>query len=100
MIKELIETKCIQTGNFQLKNGQMSKYYYNMKKLISFPDLLKKIGDQIYKELGDFDIICGIPYGGLPIATYISTTYNKPMIIVREDKKKYGTKEQLSLIHI
>lgn len=95
MIKELIETKCIQSGNFQLKNGQMSKYYYNMKKLISFPDLLKKIGDQIYKELGEFDIICGIPYGGLPIASYISTTYNKPMIIVRENEKKYGTKEQI-----
>ncbi len=95
MIKELIETNCIQIGCFVLKNGQTSKYYYNMKNLISFPELLKKIGDKIYEQLGEFDIICGIPYGGLPIATYISVTYNKPMIIVRDEEKKYGTKKQI-----
>ena len=95
MIKELIETNCIQIGGFVLKNGQTSKYYYNMKNLISFPELLKKIGDKIYEQVGEFDIICGIPYGGLPIATYISVTYNKPMIIVRDEEKKYGTKKQI-----
>ncbi len=38
--------------------------------------LFKKIGDELYKILSDFDIICGIP-------CYISTTYNKPMIYIR-----------------
>ena len=80
MIKELINTNCIKIGKWTLKNGETSKYYYDIKNIISNPNLLKKIGDKIYSMLNDFDIICGIPYGGLPIAVYISTTYNKPMI--------------------
>ena len=95
MIKELIEKNCIKIGNFTLKNGETSKYYFDMKNIISYPSLLKSIGDMIYNKLGDFDIICGIPYGGLPIATYISTRYNKPLIFVRDAPKDYGTKKQI-----
>ena len=93
MIAELIENKCIQIGNFKLKNGDTSKYYFDMKSLVSFPNLLKRIGDELYKKLDDFDIICGIPYGGLPIAVYISTTYNKPLIYIRDKAKSYGTQK-------
>ena len=64
-----------------------------MKNIISNPILLKKIGDKLYNLLDDFDIICGIPYGGLPIATYISTKYNKPLIFVRDKLKLYGTQK-------
>ena len=45
--------------------------------------------------LPSFDIICGVPYGGLPLATYISTKYNKPMILVRDKSKLYGTQKQI-----
>jgi len=91
IIEKLIKSNCIKIGKFKLKNGKISKYYFDMKNLISFPELLKEIGDKIYEQLGEFDIICGIPYGGLPIATYISTQYNKPMIILRDKVKEYGT---------
>ena len=91
IIEKLIASNCIKIGKFKLKNGQFSKYYFDMKNLISYPDLLKEIGDKIYEQLGEFDIICGIPYGGLPMATYISTQYNKPMIILRDKVKEYGT---------
>lgn len=93
MIEELIKADCIKIGNFKLKNGEVSKYYYDMKNLISHPQLLRKVGDTIYNMLDDFDIICGIPYGALPIATYISTQYNKPMIYIRDKVKSYGTEK-------
>ena len=93
MIDELIKANCIKIGNFKLKNGEVSKYYYDMKNLISHPKLLKKVGDTIYNMLDDFDIICGIPYGALPIATYISIQYNKPMIYIRDKVKNYGTEK-------
>jgi len=91
LVEKLIQANCIKIGDFTLKNGSKSKYYFDMKNLISSPLLLAEIGDLIFKMLGDFDIITGIPYGGLPIATYISTKYNKPMIILRGSTKKYGT---------
>lgn len=93
LIEQLINSNCIKFGNFQLKNGEHSKYYFDIKNIISYPNLLKKIGDDLYKQLGEFDVICGIPYGALPIATYISTKYNKPMIYIRNNTKNYGTKQ-------
>ena len=95
LIKELINANCIKFGNFILKNGEVSKYYYDMKNLVSNPMLLKKVGDELYNLLDDFDIICGIPYGALPIATYISTQYNKPLIYIRDKQKAYGTQKMI-----
>ena len=51
MINELIKTGCIKVGNFKLKNGDFSKYYFDMKHLVSYPELLSKIGDQIYLQI-------------------------------------------------
>jgi len=93
MIDKLITSGCIKIGKWKLKNGEISKYYFDMKNIISNPILLKNIGDKLYNLLDDFDIICGIPYGGLPIATYISTKYNKPLIYVRDKLKSYGTQK-------
>ena len=91
IIDSLFKTDCIKTGKFILKNGDVSKYYFDLKNIISTPSLLCEIGDMVYSNINtDFDIICGIPYGGLPIASYISTKYNKPMIILRSTKKDYG----------
>ena len=95
MIKQLFDTNCIKCGKFKLKNNNVSKYYFNIKNIISNPTLVKDIGDALYEKLDDFDIICGIPYGGLSTAMYISTTYNKPLIIVRDKPKEYGTKLQI-----
>ena len=95
IIKELFKTNCIKLGHFTLKSGEVSKYYYDMKNIISNPSLLKQIGDELYNLLDDFDIICGIPYGALPIATYISTQYNKPLIYIRDKQKEYGTQKMI-----
>jgi uridine monophosphate synthetase len=62
-----------------------------MKNLVSYPRLLKSIGDEIYKNIsGKCDLLCGIPIGSIPICSYISTTYNIPMIMVRPSVKNYG----------
>lgn len=95
LIPRLVEANCIQIGQFKLKSGDISKYYFDMKNLVAHPLLLKEIGDALYKKMGEFDIICGVPYGGLPIASYISTTYNKPLIYMRDSVKKYGTQKRI-----
>ena len=96
-INDLIENECIKEGNFKLKNGEVSKYYFDMKKLISYPELLKKIGDAVYEMIDkdNCDLLCGVPIGGLPICSYISTKYNIPMIIVRNEVKSYGSCKQI-----
>lgn len=97
IIKGMFDSNCIKTGEFLLKSGELSKYYFDLKNLVSFPNLLKMIGDEIYKIIKkeNCDIICGVPIGGLPLCTYISITYNIPMIIVRNEVKNYGTSKQI-----
>ena len=106
IINKLKEANCIRKGYFLLRNGETSKYYFDMKNLISHPELLSEIGDMIYiKFIKDKVIstnrtnnkvrICGVPLGGLPISTYISTKYNIPMIMLRDKVKNYGTQKQI-----
>jgi uridine monophosphate synthetase len=98
IIKILFDLGCIKSGKFTLKNGGISKYYFDMKNIVSDPSLVSVIGDWLYKELiqnGEFDIICGVPYGGLPFACYISTKYKKPMIMLRDKPKEYGLKKRV-----
>ena len=48
IINKLKETNCIKEGSFILRNGETSKYYFDMKNLVSHPELLSQIGDMIY----------------------------------------------------
>ena len=93
---KLIETGCIKYGKFKLKSGEISKYYFDMKGIVSYPNLVKEIGDKMYELIAsECNLLCGVPMGGLPICSYISTRYNIPMIMVRNEVKDYGTNKQI-----
>ena len=100
IIDSLLTNNCIKEGSFKLKNGEISKYYFDMKNLVSYPSLLKQIGDEIYHKIdkSQCDLICGVPIGGMPICSYISTTYNIPMIMVRKEIKFHTTKIKYLLL--
>ena len=96
MLDELIENNCIKYGSFKLKSNEISKYYFDMKSIVSYPALLKKIGDEIYQKIDkECDLLCGVPLGGLPVCSYISAQYEIPMIMVRDEVKSYGTNRQI-----
>ena len=96
MLSKLLQTECVKTGSFQLKSGEISKYYFDMKQLVSHPELLKEIGDKMFDLIDkDCNLLCGVPIGGLPVCSYISIQYNIPMIMVRDEKKTYGTQKQI-----
>jgi uridine monophosphate synthetase len=97
LIQFLYEYNIIKIGKFTLKSGIISRYYFNIKEIISEPNLLKYVIDYIsfYTNEHSFNKICGIPLGGLPIATGLSLKSNKPLIFVRYEKKKYGLREQI-----
>ena len=41
------------------------------------------------------DLICGVPYAALPLATLVSVDSNKPMVMCRKEAKSYGTAQML-----
>jgi uridine monophosphate synthetase len=47
----------------------------------------------------DYDRICGVPYGAVPIATTIALQTHEPLITVRKGIKEYGTQKMIGRIY-
>src|SRR3989344_6407535 len=92
LILELHEVRIIDFGKFRLKSGLISPYYLDLRLLVTFPTLLEFVSDVIWDRvrLIPFDLVVGVPYAALPIATALSIKRNKPLIMVRKERKDYG----------
>jgi orotate phosphoribosyltransferase len=94
IIKELKKNNIIQHGKFILSSGIESSIYIDMKKVISFPKINKEICIELSKKITDTNnIVCGAPYGAISYASIISVLNDMPMIFLRKETKKYGTKK-------
>jgi uridine monophosphate synthetase len=93
----LLEAGCIKFGQFTLKSGMISPIYIDLRRLVSFPQLLQEVA-KAYLPILDklsFDRIAGLPYAALPIATCISIQGGWPLIYPRKELKDYGTKAEI-----
>merc|ERR1712223_2328839 len=67
--------------------------------MVSDPKLMaaiaKIMGGMIEESKIKSDLLCGVPYTALPLATLISVSQDIPSIIKRKEKKAYGTKKML-----
>jgi uridine monophosphate synthetase len=94
---KLHEIGAIKFGEFTLKSGMKSPIYIDLRVLVSYPEVLKLVADamsRVAKTL-TFDLIAGIPYTALPIATAMSIAHNWPMVYARKEVKDYGTKKKI-----
>jgi uridine monophosphate synthetase len=96
-ILKLHDIKAIKFGEFTLKSGLKSPFYFDLRDMISYPEILDGVADLIVNQVKDleFDYITGIPYTALPIATLVSDILNKPLIYIRKEEKSYGTKNNI-----
>lgn len=98
---ECYKLSIIKFGRFTLKSGIESPFYVDLRPLASDPKILKNLANYLLEmlPLDNFDLICGVPYAALPMATAMSLESYIPLIIKRKEAKSYGTKKLIEGIY-
>ena len=93
LIGLLKENEVFLKGDFTLSSGKKSDYYINMKKAITEPEILSTIAKLITDKIADDDVdkVAGPALGAVPIATAVSLESKIPLLMIRKEKKGYGT---------
>mgnify|MGYP003872852477 CR=1 FL=1 len=92
---DLYKHECILFGEFKLTSGLTSPYYIDLRITPSFPQLFKKIIN-VYKEHVSPlkpEVIAGIATAGLPLASVLAYEMSLPLVYVRKEERKHGTKK-------
>lgn len=80
------------TGEFKLRSGNISNFYWDKYRFESNPALLTAIAEEMVKLLpSGCDGLAGLELGGIPLATAISLQTGIPCFYVRKAAKTYGT---------
>ena len=94
-----IQIGALKFGEFELKSGRVSPYFFNMG-LFSTGQALKNIGDFYASALEEsdieFDMLFGPAYKGIPLASVMSASLfmnhdkDVPFVYNRKEKKDHG----------
>jgi orotate phosphoribosyltransferase len=91
LIKRVKETAYLE-GDFILRSGKRSKYYLDKYLFETCPDILKALGEEFAKHVGDnVTLIGGAELGGVALAAATAMETGKNWVIIRNSKKGYGT---------
>ncbi len=85
-------------GDFTLRSGRKSKYYLDKYLFETQPDILAELATRFAEHVTSdpigIDRIAGPELGGVPLATATALHTGKPMVLIRNAKKDYGTAKQ------
>lgn len=91
----------IKLGLFTLKSGKKSNVYFDFKGLNGHPELVRRLSVML-SELINTDnpannnyCLAGVPLGAISYSTHVAHILNKPMVLIREEKKTYGLESQI-----
>jgi orotate phosphoribosyltransferase len=91
-LAERIRAASYLTGEFKLRSGLTSSFYWDKYRFESDPVLLRAVVAELQKLLPpSFDRLAGLELGGVPLATGLSLQTGKPCLFVRKQAKTYGT---------
>ena len=99
IIHDLVSHNIIEYGEFILKSGEKSNIYIDLRKLTSYPKILKSICRLLNQEINNVNTpyasLLGVPTGGYSFAQGCSILSNIPCIFLRKETKNHGKNKLL-----
>ncbi|VDO07710.1 unnamed protein product [Rodentolepis nana] len=95
----LFQIGALNFSGVQLKTGEVTPVYFDIRLTMSDPLLLQEITESMYEMVCDrtshhkFDLVTGVPAAAVALATSVSIQQNLPMILTRKAVKDHGTKK-------
>lgn len=102
-LRDIIEARSFQLGDFELASGQRSRVYFDMKLTLLHPEGINLATDLILDRIQDdkVDAMGGLSMGADPIVAVLAAkALNRPAapqsyFYVRKEVKTRGTKKQI-----
>jgi orotate phosphoribosyltransferase len=91
LIDALREADAVQFGEFDLAHGGTSEYYVDKYLFETDPNCLETVAEAFASRLESDDKIAGVALGAVPLAAATSVAASAPYVIVRKQRKDYGT---------
>lgn len=93
---ELLLQVSLLRGDFTLRSGRKSSFYFDKYRFETRPDLLRPVAEHLAAMLpDDADRLAGAELGGVPLAAAVALQTGLPFVIVRKAAKGYGTEKRL-----
>ena len=96
---ERIRDSALLRGEFTLRSGRKSKYYLDKYLFETQPDILAALGQKFAQRIagvpGGVERLAGAELGGIPLVSAASMAAGLPAVLVRNQKKDYGTAKQI-----
>jgi len=95
LIDALTDADAVRFGEFELSHGGTSSYYVDKYVFETNPACLSLIAEayaELLADLGESDAkLAGVALGAVPLVAVTSVETGGPYVIVRKQKKEYGT---------
>jgi uridine monophosphate synthetase len=97
LVNGLFSSGCVKFGSFTLASGKQSPVYLDLRRLVSFPDVLDMAVEAYIDRLIslEYDCLAGVPYAALPIAAIAASRLKRPMVYPRKEAKTHGTSQMV-----
>ena len=102
-LRDLMQRHCFQYGDFTLRSGRKSTYYYNGKRVTLRPSAAALIGEALVDVVlaSGAEAVGGPESGAVPIAMAIglaslSRGRDLPVFVVREKEKAHGARDRVA----